>query len=217
MSMARWLDDLGSDACVLFVHSARSPADLIFRDEIALLARRPGFRSIAVCEGDALGGERWGGFQGRLSPAMLALIAPDLLDRETFCCGSALYMASVRDMLGAAGYSMARYHEESFEFAAGQPVDEEPAPAERPYAVQFVSSGRSIACPPGTTILAAARSAGLRLPFACTKGVCGTCKSRLVSGAVDMRHGGGIRQREVDAGMILLCCSKPTTDLVVER
>ena len=32
-----------------------------------------------------------------------------------------------------------------------------------------------------------------------------------------MQHGGGIRQREIDAGMILLCCARPVSDLVVER
>jgi ferredoxin len=66
-------------------------------------------------------------------------------------------------------------------------------------------------------ILETARAEGMRLPSSCTKGMCGTCKSRLVSGRVDMQHQGGIRQREIDAGMILICCSKPLTDLVIER
>jgi hypothetical protein len=39
--------------------------------------------------------------------------------------------------------------------------------------------------------------------------MCGTCKVKLVSGVVDMKHAGGIRQREIDQGMVLLCCSKP--------
>jgi UDP-N-acetylmuramyl pentapeptide synthase len=43
------------------------------------------------------------------------------------------------------------------------------------------------------TVGAAARAAGMRLPASCTKGLCGTCKSRLVSGQVEMKHAGGIR------------------------
>jgi ferredoxin len=66
-------------------------------------------------------------------------------------------------------------------------------------------------------VLSAAKAAGMRLPSSCTKGLCGTCKSRLVSGKVDMKHQGGIRQREIDQGMVLICCSKPLTDLVVDR
>lgn len=303
MSMARTLHDLGGgagsdDADVLFVHSARSPADLIFSDELAAMTRRPGFRSVAVIEADAPGA-RWGGYRGRLSPAMLALIAPDLPEREAFCCGPEPYMASVRAMLDAAGFDRSRHHEESFSFgadtdpepvplattapafdpapraapraplpardgagdrapsgsdaarpptgrapavprtpapaAAGThaPIQPEPAagaaaaPAAesgpgdgaevRAFTVRFARTGRDIPCGSGTTVLAAARAAGIRLPSACAKGVCGTCKSRLLSGTVEMRHGGGIRQREIDAGLALLCCARPTGDLVVDR
>ena len=60
-------------------------------------------------------------------------------------------------------------------------------------------------------------AAGMRLPSSCTRGLCGTCKSRLVSGEVSMQHQGGIRQREIDQGMVLICCSKPLSDLVIER
>ena len=32
-----------------------------------------------------------------------------------------------------------------------------------------------------------------------------------------MNHQGGIRQREIDAGQILLCCARPLSDVVIER
>jgi hypothetical protein len=32
-----------------------------------------------------------------------------------------------------------------------------------------------------------------------------------------MAHNGGIRQREIDQGFFLLCCSKPRGDIVVDR
>jgi ferredoxin len=66
-------------------------------------------------------------------------------------------------------------------------------------------------------VLNATRDAGLRLPFACSQGLCGTCKSKLISGKVDMKHGGGIRPREIEQGLFLPCCSKPLSNLVVER
>ncbi len=244
MSMARTLHDLGSDADVLFLHSARSPADILFAEELAAMSRRPGFRSVGIVECDT-DGARWDGLRGRLSPAMLGLLAPDLLDREVFCCGPAPYMEAVRAMLDAAGFDRARYREESFSFGGAAP--DQPSSREKnghlkpgpvggiPQAVQtdgvlvqdesglasftirFARLGREIVCPPGVSVLAAARSAGVRLPAACGKGVCGTCKSRLVSGTVEMRHGGGIRQREIDDGLALLCCARPTSDLVVDR
>jgi len=95
----------------------------------------------------------------------------------------------------------------------------QPGPAQFGVAarITFSISGIVVDCPAGVTVLAAAKAAGLKIPFNCGKGVCGTCKSKLVSGTVDMRHGGGIRPREVAAGMILTCCSRPLEDLVVER
>ncbi len=94
-------------------------------------------------------------------------------------------------------------------------MTETPSPAG--FSILFIKSGRTIQCPPGSTILAAARAAGLRLPFACNKGVCGTCKSRLLSGAVELKHGGGIRQREIDDGWTLPCSARPTADVAVDR
>ncbi len=218
MSMARTLNDLGSDADVLFVHSARSPADIVFAAECDAMARRPGFRRFTVVETVAPG-TSWDGLRGRLSPAMLGVVAPDLLQREVFCCGPAPYMASVRTMLDAAGFDPARYHEESFAFDAPEAPQPEPvvSPAQDGFTVHFARLDRTVICPSGHTILAAARAAGLRLPSACNKGVCGTCKSRLLSGTVALTHNGGIRQREIDDGMTLLCCARPEADLVVDR
>jgi glycine betaine catabolism B len=83
--------------------------------------------------------------------------------------------------------------------------------------VTFAKSHREIACGEHQHVLAAAREAGVRLPSSCAQGMCGTCKVKLVSGEVDMKHNGGIRQREIDQGMVLLCCSTPRSDLVVDK
>jgi ferredoxin len=90
-------------------------------------------------------------------------------------------------------------------------------PAVEQFTVHFSRTGRSISCASDTFILSAANAAGVRLPCSCTKGMCGTCKSKLVSGTVHMSANGGIRQREIDAGLILTCCSRPTSDLVIDR
>ena len=216
MSMARTLSDRAEDRDLLFVHSARTPADIVFRDELPLLARRlPRFRVVHVVE--RVGNEPgWPGLCGRLSTPMLTLLAPDLLERDVYCCGPAPYMAAVRALLDEAGFDRSRYHEESFAF--DQPATAEPVPdTVAGFTVSFAKSGASVVCPPGMTILAAAKQAGLRLPQSCTRGVCGTCKSRMLSGRVDMQHGGGIRPREVEQGLVLICCSTPIQDVVIDR
>lgn len=221
MSMTRAHHDLASDADIAFVHSARSPVDLIFRDELALMAReQPRLRVTTIIENDAPL-STWTGYRGRIDLARLELIVPDFREREVFVCGPAPYMEGVRQVLAEAGFDMAHYHNESFDFS--DLADDADAPAEpakvavQSFKVEFTTSRRSLEVPSDQFVLGAAKTAGMRLPSSCAKGMCGTCKCKLVSGTVEMTHAGGIRQREIDQGMILTCCSRPTSDLVMDR
>ena len=223
MSMSRAWADLGLDADVRFVHAARTPQDVVFADEIALLARLlPRWRASVICE-SAGSTPGYSGLTGRLSLPLLRAQVPDLLEREVWCCGPAPFMAAVRAMLAEAGFDMSRYHEESFSFEAPAPT---PAPAEAPIpdaaepAPRFVITlkrGERFECAPDETLLEAARRAGLRWPFSCSSGVCGTCRTRRLSGEVQMSQGGGLRPREVAQGWMLPCCSRPLGDLELDR
>ncbi|CAB3725325.1 hybrid-cluster NAD(P)-dependent oxidoreductase [Achromobacter kerstersii] len=252
MSMARTHRDLCDDRDTVFVHSARTPDDIIFGRELALLAAsQQRFRAHFICEGLGEQGG-WHGLTGRITLPLLQLMAPDFMKREIFVCGPAPYMQAVRAMLHEAGFDMARHHEESFSFGAlpaAQPApgvtewsaraanpdsnpDSQPdsQPDSKPnanpnanaapaiaFSIVFQKSQRTIECGAAQALLDAARDAGLRLPASCTQGMCGTCKVRLLDGKVDMRHQGGIRQREIDQGMVLLCCSVPLSDLRIDK
>jgi ferredoxin-NADP reductase len=224
MSMTRAHHELAEDRDIVFVHSARTPADIIFARELELIAfNQRHFRTVFVVE--RLGETRdWPGLTGFLTLPMLRLIAADFMEREIFTCGPAPYMAAVRTMLHDAGFDSTHYHEESFSFEQLAQMEDATleavtagAPEVAGYAVRFLQSRRELRCQPGQHVLEAAQQAGLRLPKSCSQGMCGTCKVKLVSGRVEMNHQGGIRQREIDQGMVLLCCSKPLTDLVIEK
>jgi ferredoxin-NADP reductase len=226
MSMSRAHHELGEDRDIVFVHSARTPDDIIFARELDLIAaNQRHFRTSFVCE--RVGARtHWSGITGFLTLPLLRLIAPDFAEREIFTCGPAPYMKAVRDLLDEAGFERSHYHEESFSFetladapaSAPAGTDAQPAaPAGDTFAVSFARSHRDIVCGADQHVLDAARQAGVRLPASCTQGMCGTCKVKLVSGEVQMKHNGGIRQREIDQGMVLLCCSKPLTDLVIDK
>jgi glycine betaine catabolism B len=234
MSMLRTLYDLGSDADVVFLHSARTPSDIVFRSELAAIEMlMPNLRVVHVCEAD-YPSERWGGMRGRLSPTMLHTIVPDLLERTIFNCGPVPYMDAVRRILGELDYDLGSYHEESFTFddpatpGATPPPEgvayEDIAVAAPPvgddgvatYSVEFTKSGRTITCRADENVLDVALAAGLRLASSCSQGMCGTCKLSKLSGEVEMNHNGGIRPREIAAGKILVCCSKPLSDLSLD-
>ncbi len=226
MSMLRTIHADRAPVDVVFVHHARTPADIVFRDELRTIeAEHPGVRVVVACEADA-SDEPWPGPRGRITQEMLREAAPDLADREVFTCGPAPYMAVVRRLLAQAGAAPERCHEESFVLGVPAPVTTPAAtPAATPvtthatgvtHTVELRRSGRSFPCDPDTPLLAAAAAAGITLPSSCQEGVCGTCKTSVLAGRVDMDHQGGIRPREVAQGLVLLCCSTPREDLVLD-
>ena len=149
---------------------------------------------------------------------MLAEISPDLLEREVFLCGPAAYMAAAQDLLSAAGVDPSRVHTESFAFGAAEEsaATDPDGAAPAAFSVQFTRSNQTVECDTNVTVLQAALAAGIRVPSSCGGGMCGTCKTTLVRGSVDMHHDGGIRPKEIAQGKILLCCSRPLEDLIVE-
>lgn len=223
MSMTRALHDLASPADILFVHCARTPEDALFGDELALMARRmPHLKLAWICE-QQRANSTYAGYLGRLDGALLARMAPDLSERDVYTCGPAPFMAAVRGLLLASGYDMRRYREESFSFEGGTATQaavaaSNPATADvGAFRIRFQKLGDEFTCRGDQSILQAATAAGLRVPFSCSSGMCGTCKTKKISGTVHMEHAGGIRQREIDQGWILPCCSRPSSDVVLER
>lgn len=227
MSMTRAFADLARPVDVVFLHAARSPRDIIFRDELDLMARRlPGLRVVHLPE-VATGEPGWPGLTGRISPDLIRLVAPDAIERSVWCCGPGPFMAAARTILSGLGLPDALWHQESFDFAeltrsepevaAAVLEAEDQEAAVAVYSVAFPKLGQTVSVRADQFILAAARDQGVRLASSCTEGLCGTCKSKLVSGTVDMNHKGGIRKKEVEQGFFLPCCSKPTSDLVIEK
>ncbi|HEY9624584.1 MAG TPA: FHA domain-containing protein [Crinalium sp.] len=114
MSMSRWLADTAAESDVVFFHCARTARDIIFRQELEMMATRlPNFRlAISTTRPDV--GHPWFGFTGRLTETMLRAIAPDFQERTVYVCGPNEFMQSTKDMLEHLNFPMQNYYEESF-------------------------------------------------------------------------------------------------------
>jgi glycine betaine catabolism B len=110
MAMSRWIYDTGADCDVFFFHSTRLASDVIFRDELDLMAKRQNNFHLAI----SYTGIASGGLKGRLTPEMLAVICPDFSDRTVFVCGPKGFMDSMKQMLVDLEFPMENYHQESF-------------------------------------------------------------------------------------------------------
>ncbi|WP_052675522.1 2Fe-2S iron-sulfur cluster-binding protein [Agrobacterium arsenijevicii] len=138
MSMLRWLADTPTTTDVVFINSVRTPADIIFHQELLYLSTRLGSRlRLAILPGAPSPGLPWNGPIGSLNADLLRGYAPDYLKREVFTCGPPGFMDFARSLLQKMDFPLRHYHQESFgpagpAAAVAQAAPAAPAPASPP-------------------------------------------------------------------------------------
>jgi NAD(P)H-flavin reductase/ferredoxin len=70
-------------------------------------------------------------------------------------------------------------------------------------------------CEPNETLLDAAQRAGYEVPYSCRKGVCGSCKGRVVAGEVRAFAGDALSEAERAEQQFLYCQTRPRSDLTI--
>ena len=174
-------------------------------------------------------------YNGRLDGARVRQFA-DLFFRpqevrEYFVCGPGDMIERVSAALRELGVEASRVHAEHFTVATA-PGDaarrEAPAPDEEAAVprraaeaaaadvaeVTILMDGRRRAFSMkmnDETVLEAAARAGLELPFSCRAGVCSTCRTKVVRGAVEMAQNYALEDWELEQGYVLACQSRVKT------
>ncbi|WP_160663935.1 1,2-phenylacetyl-CoA epoxidase subunit PaaE [Pseudarthrobacter sp. ATCC 49987] len=140
---------------------------------------------------------------------------------EWFLCGPFELVQLCRDTLAERGVNPDHTRFELFttgkpdrpEGNAGRPVIVDESQAT--YKITFKLDGLQgeVASPTHAreSILNAALRVRPDVPFACAGGVCGTCRAKVVTGAVTMDENYALEQDELDKGYVLTCQSHPTT------
>jgi CDP-4-dehydro-6-deoxyglucose reductase len=79
-------------------------------------------------------------------------------------------------------------------------------------------SGTQFTCEDDETVLSAAIRAGVGLPYGCKNGACGSCKGKVLKGAVTHKphQARALSEQEKLQGMSLFCCALPADDVVIE-
>ena len=208
MSMSRWIYDTHADCDVIFFHCARSPQDIIYRHELEMMAERSPKFQLAITVTRPATQSSWLGLRGRLTPAMLEMIAPDWRDRTIFVCGSESFMQSTKSLLENIGFPMQQYHEDSFLKSSKAPVAK----------VIFNKSGKEVNCDGKESILELAEQVGVKIRSNCRVGSCGSCKKMKLEGEVQMEgyNPEALEPLEKDAGFILCCIAFPQGKVIMD-
>jgi predicted ferric reductase len=100
----------GGPADITLIYRVRRETDVVFRDELAAIARNRGARLLIVA-----GRRQEFRWDPLATPALTATV-PDLRDHDVYICGPEPMTASVTRALRAARVPRRRIHAESFEF-----------------------------------------------------------------------------------------------------
>ncbi|MBP6733751.1 MAG: 2Fe-2S iron-sulfur cluster binding domain-containing protein [Chromatiaceae bacterium] len=205
-------------------YGMRNSRELIMKAHLeALAAAHPNFH-LRLCFSQPLPDDQVGRdyqHQGRVD---ITLFRQELRLKpyHFYVCGPAPMMETLIPALEVWGVPTARIHFETFGPASikRQPRDSQSASdAEdeenaRGIMVNFAKSGRQLAWQSGThSLLEFAEANGISINSGCRAGGCGSCQTRIESGAVSYRQAPDF---DPDPGTCLLCVCIPKTSVTLE-
>jgi 3-ketosteroid 9alpha-monooxygenase subunit B len=206
----------GRRASLLYANRGRD--SIIFFDELEMMSRsnRDRFRILHRLDVE----------QGFVDRSAAAEFVGDDRDADFYICGPGPFMDVVEEALRDVGVESDRIFIERFTVppdavdaaqtsssSAREAVAEDGVKTET---VTIVLHGKEhrLAYHPGETILETARRGGLKAPFSCESGICGTCLGRIKVGAARMKANNVLTPNEVAEGLVLTCQGVPTTETV---
>ena len=238
MSTVRSLTDRSWPGEIYLLFSVRTLGDIVFRDELAYLqARFPNLHVRVTLTNDP--GAAWDGARGQISRAMIERFVPGLSHGPILLCGPDPMMTAMRRLLvDQIGVPDEEILQEAFVSPPAIPAsDDAPASASPepsgsgndPAAgghgeakageiasVRFQRAGKIAELPAALTVLEAAEDAGVTIPFECRSGICGQCKTHLISGTVTMEVQDALTPTDRSKRLILACQARAVGDVVVD-
>jgi ferredoxin-NADP reductase/predicted pyridoxine 5'-phosphate oxidase superfamily flavin-nucleotide-binding protein len=208
------------------LYAARNKDDRAFDGEIAeLLAQGQGLVRLVrvLSETDGARAQEDYDIEGRIDMALLSATLP-FGDYDFYLCGPGPFMQAVYDGLRGFNISDTRIHAEAFGPASltriadkGTPAIVLGPPSKESVPVAFTASGKEARWSPASgSLLELAESRGLAPPFSCRTGNCGSCRAKIVEGAVTYHTVPGA---EIGEGEALICSAVPaegTTRLILD-
>ncbi|WP_353946885.1 ferredoxin reductase [Streptomyces sp. HUAS MG91] len=176
MGMLRTLARCRTAPDTLLLHSAPTPAECLFRDELATLEQELPWLRIHLNHTR---------YDGRLTSDRIAGVCPDWRDRDAWVCGPAGLLDTAERQWASVGLE-GRLRVERFHLTPVQPPGEGAVGGR----VRFARSGVETDAAAGTPLLAVGEAAGVPMPYGCRRGLCFGCLVPLVEGRVrDLRSG----------------------------
>lgn len=196
MSIARRVLAHSPAQSVQVFYSVRSPQDVIFAQEWQhMAAQYTQLRLTILAENDAAPGQ----IAGRLSQDLLQSQVADIAARRVMICGPAPYMELAGKWAAELGVPPQNIVKEQFQ------ATEMVVSADQQLTLTRLTPLANFRVPVGSTLLAAMEQNKLPVTAACRAGVCGSCKTRVLSGDYTTTSRMTLTDEEVAQGYVLAC------------
>jgi|GraSoiStandDraft_43_1057313.scaffolds.fasta_scaffold21682_1 ring-1,2-phenylacetyl-CoA epoxidase subunit PaaE len=161
-----------------------------------------------------------GRLNGEKVRVLLRSLVPAASVDHVFVCGPTAMSENIEATCRELGIPAERIHVERFVSGLGgkprpKAVVAASAPPKAMASLIIDGKRREVPVAEGEAILDAASRAGVDLPFACKGGMCSTCRAKLIEGSARMEVNYSLEPWELEAGFILTCQARPTSERVV--
>lgn len=169
-------------------YAVRHQSQIVFRRELETLAsvRAP---RVNVYIGNTIGPRPMD---------VHALIARSPPDAHIYCCGPSPMLEEFESATIERPSELA--HCELFQNRLERPTG-------RAFEVVLARTGGAVVVESGKSILDALLDAGIDVPFSCMEGICGSCRTRVISGVPDHRDSVLTAAERAVNDSMLVCCS----------
>ncbi len=217
MSMLRWLADTEAQADVELILSFRTDGDIIYHDELKLIAAR--HRNIKLfinLTQKQLNDNENRQFSGRINKTLIATRIPDLMERMVYLCGPESFMADCKSYLKELGFPDGQIYFESFTVNSPAALIQQSRRKTGSYQITFAKSRKTVLAEGELSVLELAEKSGIAIEHECRSGTCGECMVRCLEGKIKMTGQAEIDDSDRRKGWVYSCCAYPISNAVLD-
>lgn len=208
MSMTRWLMANRPETNVKVLFNVRDDKQVIFADEWQRLVENyPSRLQLCIM---AETPDNGGIAEGRLNEDKLIALVPDISSRVVMTCGPVPYMQNAQKFAAGLGVPANHFFMERFS------TEPEVVDSADTLTLKIRQRLVDFKVPVGISLLSALEQNKQPVIAACRAGVCGSCKTKVLSGKYTTTSTMTLTKEEIEAGYVLACSCQLQGDVEIE-